>query len=64
MLEGLINNNTTLCPNAFNLNSLQIYTMTQKDDVNLSKHVTQYKSDYNLDTIDVYVNMALIHGQI
>ena len=64
MLEGLINNNPELPVEHFNLNSQQIYYMTRNEDKDLNAHIIKYKTDYNLSTIDVYVNMAMIHGQI
>ena len=64
MLEGLINNADNVCMTEFNLNSHQIYIMSKTDDKNLSKYIEQYKETYNLSTVDVYVNVAMIHGQI
>ena len=62
MLEGLINNNLDTEPNFFMLNTKQIYYMATTEDNNLNDYITKYKSEYKLSTIDVYVNMALVHG--
>lgn len=64
MLEGLINNNLDAPVEAFQLNSHQIYYMTRNNDKKLTQSLELYKQEYKLETIDVYVNMALIHGQI
>ena len=63
MLEGLINNNLEVPVEQFNLNSQQLYLMAKREDVNLNKFISNYKAAYKLELIDVYVNMALIHGQ-
>lgn len=63
MLEGLINNNSSASVKFFQSNSQQIYYMARNEDKDLNAHIEKYKLDYKLSTIDVYVNMALVHGQ-
>ncbi len=62
MLEGLINNNSDTENELFIFNTKQIYYMTKTEDENIDTYITKYKSEYNLSLIDVYVNMALVHG--
>lgn len=62
MLESLINHNLEMKPEFFMLNSQQIYYMVRNEDKDLNTHIDKYKADYNLSTIDVFVNMALLHG--
>ena len=63
MFQGLITNNSEVSVEQFNLNSQQLYIMAKREDVNLNKFISNYKAAYKLTLIDVYVNLALIHGQ-
>jgi hypothetical protein len=61
MLEKLINNNIESNKDIFNLNSYQLYKLSKNDDKKLNIVIEQYRREYNLSIVDVYVNMAILH---
>jgi len=61
MLENLINNSDM--PNEMlKLNTAQLIKLAKAEDRYLNVHINTYKRDYNLTNMEMYCNLALMHG--